>query len=356
MGLDILSFKGKKVFITGNTGFKGSWLTSLLLEIGAKIYGYSLKPNTKPCMYDVLDIKNNITQTFGDVRNHNLLSKSINDFKPDIIIHLAAQPLVRDSYIDPKYTYETNVLGTVNVLDVAKELDSVQSILVITSDKCYMNLEIDYAYEENDSLGGHDPYSNSKACADLIATSYYKSFFANIGVGLAIARAGNIIGGGDWSKDRIVPDAVRAFSSANILEIRNPNAIRPWQYVLDPLYGYLQLIDCLTKDQNAFSGPWNFGPSIDTNDSVRYVCDRITKLWGNNSRWIIKDTEDTSHEANLLMLNSNKASEKINWRSRYDTNQAIDLTIDWYLKYYTNLDMVKFTYNEISNYISGKKS
>ena len=354
MGLDISFFKGKKVFITGNTGFKGSWLTAFLLEIGAEIFGYSLEDNTKPCMYDILDIKNNIAQTFGDIRNYDLLRKSLIESRPDIIIHLAAQPLVRDSYVNPRYTYETNILGTVNVLDIAKVLESVKSLLIITSDKCYSNLETNYSYKEDDPLGGHDPYSSSKACADLISTSYYKSFFANNGVGLAIARSGNIIGGGDWSKDRVVPDAIRAYSSDNILEIRNPNAIRPWQYILDPLYGYLLLITHLSKDQKTFSGPWNFGPSTLSNDSVRYVCDRMTKLWGNNSKWIINNPNETIHEANLLMLNSDKASERIEWRPKYNTDEAIDRTINWYQKYYRDLDMIKLTYNEINNYMSAK--
>ena len=350
MELELSFFRNKKVFLTGNTGFKGSWITLILNELGALVYGYSLKTETNPNMYEILNLENTINQTFDDIRNYDALKNSLKKCNPDIIIHFAAQPLVRDSYENPKYTYETNVMGTVNLLDIAKELDSLKSVLVITSDKSYRNNETDYAYIENDSLGGHDPYSNSKACADLIASSYYNSFFSHIGVGLAIARAGNIIGGGDWSKDRIIPDAVRAFSLGKTLEIRNPDSVRPWQYILDPLFGYLSLIKNLSLDQNLFSGPWNFGPSIKSNESVKYVCDKIINKWGNNSQWVVKNSQRKLHEANLLMLNSGKASEKIKWSPKYDTNKAINKTIDWYKRYYREMDMLELTIKEIEHY------
>ena len=236
-------WKNKKVFITGHTGFKGSWLSIWLLEMGAEIYGYSLSTRTNPNLYDILELNKKMTSFSGDIRDYKKLKKVISRISPDILIHMAAQPLVRDSYNDPVYTYETNVLGTVNVLDVARHVNSIASILVVTSDKCYENIEKNYSYKESDNLGGYDPYSSSKGCAELVASAYYKSFFHQKAIGLATVRAGNVIGGGDWSKDRIIPDAIRAFSNDNDLIIRNPKAIRPWQFVLDPLFGYLLLIE-----------------------------------------------------------------------------------------------------------------
>ena len=350
MELELSFFRNKKVFLTGNTGFKGSWITLILNELGASVFGYSLKAETNPNMFEILSLESTIDQTFDDIRNYDALADSLKNCDPDIIIHFAAQPLVRESYDNPRYTYETNVMGTVNLLDIAKELNSLKSVLVITSDKCYKNNEIDYAYMENDALGGHDPYSNSKSCADLIASSYYDSFFSQRGVGLGIARAGNIIGGGDWSKDRIIPDAVRAFSSENVLEIRSPDAVRPWQYILDPLFGYLSLIKNLSLDQNLFSGPWNFGPAMNSNESVRYICNKIVNKWGNKSKWVVKKSQKKMHEANLLMLNSEKAIEKIKWSPKYDTSKAIKKTIDWYKKYYKEMDMLEFTKKEIKHY------
>ncbi len=351
MGLNVSFWNNKKVFLTGNTGFKGSWITELLINLGAKVYGFSLQENTEPCLYEILDLNSEIKQTFSDIRDYNALDSSMNKFKPDILIHMAAQPLVRPSYHDPRYTYETNVMGTVNVLEVAKNINSIKSILVVTSDKCYKNLEVEYSYKETDFLGGHDPYSNSKACSDLIATSYYQSFFSIKEVGLGIARAGNVIGGGDWSKNRIIPDLVRAYSKNKPLIIRYPNAMRPWQYVLDPIYGYLLLVEKIWEDQASFSGPWNFGPATDKNKSVEYVCNRITKLWGKNSNWISEESKDQMHEATLLMLDSEKAKKNILWKPKFDINRAIDQTIKWYLAYYDGQDMKNITKMEIDNYL-----
>ena len=267
---------------------------------------------------------------------------------------MAAQPLVRDSYVDPVYTYETNILGTVSILEIARKHNSIKTILVVTSDKSYHNIEKKYRYKELDALGGHDPYSSSKACADIVASAYYKSFFSKDGVGLAIARAGNVIGGGDWSKDRIIPDAMRAFSEKKDLTIRNPNSVRPWQFILDPLYGYLCLIERLFIQPEIFSGPWNFGPKKGTNETVSYICNKIVSLWKDDAKWITKGDTDF-HEASLLLLNSEKAKQRLNWDSRYNLDYTLKKTIEWYIKFYSEKNnMLEFTTNQINEYQENK--
>ena len=344
-------WKNKKVFITGHSGFKGSWLTLWLSILESNIFGYSLSPNTNPSLSNILDINNKIQSFEGDIRNFNSLKNSLDNFQPEIVIHMAAQPLVRDSYKNSLYTYETNVMGTINLFEILKGITSVRAILVITSDKSYKNIEKKYSYSENDALGGFDPYSCSKACADLIASSYYNSFFLNKEVGVAIARAGNIIGGGDWSRDRLFPDAIRAFSNNKKLLIRNPNAIRPWQYILDPLSGYLKLIEKLYENFSDFSEAWNFGPTKDEELPVSYVCDKIKLHWGNDSEWQLDINEKQPHEANLLMLNSKKAKTSLNWEGRYGIDEAISKTTDWYLKYYNSSeDMLKTTTSDLLDY------
>tara|TARA_Y100000741_G_scaffold364082_1_gene354006 strand:+ start:4865 stop:5941 length:1077 start_codon:yes stop_codon:yes gene_type:complete len=340
----------KKVFITGHTGFKGSWLSLWLHQLGAKVYGYSLEPPARPNLYEALTLDANIEGVIGDIRTYDFLNQSISDVNPEILIHMAAQPLVRDSYLDPRYTYETNIMGTVNTLDIAKKNKTIKSVLVITSDKCYHNAEKNYHYKESDSLGGHDPYSSSKGCADIVASAFYNSFFLKNNVGVAIARAGNVIGGGDWSKDRIIPDAIRSFSKNEKLEIRNPDSVRPWQFVLDPLYGYLLLIEKLSINPKSYSGPWNFGPKEETAQSVELICNKITALWKNGASWTLKGNNEL-HEANLLLLNSDKANEQLRWQSKYDLNTTLEKTIKWYINFYSEEKNVKdFTINQINEY------
>ena len=344
-------WKNKKIFVTGHNGFKGSWLSLWLYELGTKIFGYSLKPATQPNLYSILNLDNKINSENGDIRDYNKLNEKISIVKPEILIHMAAQPLVRDSYLDPVYTYETNIMGTVNVLDIARKTDSIKSILVITSDKCYENIEKNYYYKESDSLGGHDPYSSSKGSADIVASAYYNSFFLKKGIGLSIARAGNIIGGGDWSKDRIIPDAMRAFASKKDLIIRSPNSVRPWQFIFDPLFGYLLLIEKLSENPTDFSGPWNFGPKKGTDQSVKFICDKIASHWSKKANWIAQ-SDNEFHEANLLLLNSDKAKDKLSWESKYDLNVTLEKTIKWYSNYYNkDKDMLKFTIKQINDYL-----
>ena len=351
MELDKKFWKNKKVFLSGHTGFKGSWLTQWLHNLNANVYGYSLEPSTSPSLFNSLELKNKIYSQIGDIRNYDLLKKSIDEFKPEILIHMAAQPLVRDSYLNPVFTYETNIMGTVNILDIAKNTNFINSILVVTSDKCYHNLEKNYYYKESDSLGGYDPYSSSKGCADIVSSAYYNSYFFKQEVGLSIARAGNVIGGGDWSKDRIIPDAIRAFSKNSKLIVRNPQSIRPWQFVLDPLFGYLKLIEKLSQSPLDYSGPWNFGPKKEDSDSVKHICDRIVSLWGHDAKWVSEDSENP-HEANLLQLDSKKANESLDWFSRYNLKTTLEKTINWYTNYYSeDMDLIKYTTNQIDDFL-----
>jgi len=354
MGLNQNYWRGKKIFLTGHTGFKGSWLSLWLHELGANVFGYSLDPITQPSLYNVLDLDNKVNSIIGDIRDYNYLNEQISLVNPEILVHMAAQPLVRDSYLDPLYTYQTNIMGTTNILDIARKNNSIKSILVITSDKCYHNIEKNYHYKESDALGGYDPYSSSKGCADIVASAYYNSYFSKDKVGLSIARAGNVIGGGDWSKDRIIPDAVRAFSENNDLVIRNPNAVRPWQFILDPLFGYLLLIEKLSFDPDKYSGPWNFGPKEGTDQSVRFICDKIVSLWSNKANWTSKGDKEF-HEANLLLLNSDKAKKHLGWKSRCDLDITLEKTIQWYLNFYSKeKDIFEFTISQINDYVSDK--
>ncbi len=351
MELNKKFWNNKKVFLSGHTGFKGSWLSLWLHKLNANVYGYSLKPSTSPSLFDSLGLNNKISSKIGDIRNYDTVKKSIDEFKPEILIHMAAQPLVRDSYLNPVFTYETNVMGTVNILEVARNTNSIKSILVITSDKCYHNLEKNYHYKESDSLGGYDPYSSSKGCADIVSSAYYNSYFSNQEVGLSIARAGNVIGGGDWSKDRIIPDAMRAFSERRDLIVRNPQSIRPWQFVLDPLSGYLKLIEELSSHPANYSGPWNFGPKKEDSETVKYICDSIVSLWGHNAKWVSQENE-TLHEASLLQLDSKKAYESLSWSPKYDLNTTLEKTIKWYTNYYSkNIDLMKYTLNQIDDFL-----
>ncbi|MBN2545520.1 MAG: CDP-glucose 4,6-dehydratase [Spirochaetes bacterium] len=356
-------YSKKKVFITGDTGFKGSWLSLMLKELNANVTGYSLEPPTVPCLFDILKLKDKIKHIAGDVRDKEKLLHSIKETEPDIIFHLAAQSLVRRSYSEPVLTYETNLLGTLNILELSRLVKSVRAVVIITSDKCYENKEWIFAYRENDALGGYDPYSSSKACAELISAAYRKSFFNTDDYGkshktaIATVRAGNIIGGGDWTEDRLVPDIIRSLVEDKEVLIRNPDSIRPWQHVLEPITGYLYLASLMYKDGKIFSDAFNFGPNSNDILTVEDVVKKAIKAWGKGSYKIKK--VDNLHEAKFLRLDTGRSQFFLNWKPVYNVDQAIDKTIRWYKEYYQNknADIYNFTVSQMHDYIkSAEKS
>ena len=333
------SYKGKKVLITGHTGFKGSWLTYWLKEIGAEVFGYSLKPKTIPNHFDLLisDLKS----SFNNICDLKRLKKFVNETNPEIIFHLAAQPLVRQSYIDPIETYQTNVIGTANLLESIKNNQFVKAVIVITTDKCYKNLNQSQGYKESDVLGGYDPYSSSKACVELLVSSFRDSFFNPKEYGnkhqvlVATARAGNVIGGGDWSEDRLIPDLVKNAISNKITKIRYPNATRPWQHVLDPLMGYLMLGEKLLKGETQFAQAWNFGPKEFDILTVKELALKSQKLW-NKIEFEVQNNHNELHEATFLSLNIDKATTLLGWKPKWNSSEAIKKTIEWYEKFYNS--------------------
>ena len=344
-------YKNKKILVTGNTGFKGSWLSAWLLMLGAKVCGFSKDIPTNPSNFKILKINNKIKHFVGDVRDLNKLKKVFKNFKPEIVFHLAAQPLVRKSYKDPLHTFETNVLGTINVLECIKDCSFVKSGIIITSDKAYRNQEWIWGYRENDLLGGEDPYSASKGCAELVINSYCNSYFKN-GPYVASARAGNVIGGGDWAEDRIVPDAVKAWIKNKPVVIRQPESTRPWQHVLEPLSGYLLLGKLLFKQGKNFNGQaYNFGPSNMDDHSVKDVLNCINKYWV-NSGWKIKKNHSTAKESVLLKLNCDKALNMLGWHSSFSFEETMKMTASWYKSYYgdKNIDMLNFSFDQIKIY------
>lgn len=334
-------WKGKKVFVTGNTGFKGSWLTLMLLEFGAKVSGYSLEPPTEPSLYDLCDLQRDTHTFIEDIKNVIALSNALKESDPDIIIHMAAQPLVRESYINPLATYETNVMGTVNLLESIRMLNrgvtSKKRIVInVTTDKCYENQEWHWGYRENEPMGGYDPYSNSKACSELVTSAYRNSFFNpsdidSHGVFLASARAGNVIGGGDWAKDRLIPDCLQAILDEKPIIVRNPLSIRPWQHVLEPLSGYMLLAQTLYEQENVkFAEGWNFGPNEDDSRNVEWIVHKICDLWGEQAQYTIESSvNDSVHEAKYLKLDCSKAKMELGWRPRWSLAKALDSIVDW---------------------------
>ena len=346
-------YRNKKVFITGHTGFKGSWLSIWLQTLGAKVCGYSLKPNTNPSMYRELDIENKIEKSIiGNILDYETLEKSINDFQPEIIFHLAAQPIVRLSYKEPKLTYETNVIGTLNVLEVARKCKSVKAFVNVTTDKCYENKEISRGYKEDEPMGGYDMYSSSKGCVEIMSSSYRRSFLQEEdSMSMATARAGNVIGGGDWAEDRLIPDCIRYINQNKAIEIRNPIAVRPWQHVLEPLSGYLLLGQKLLETGKDYAEGFNFGPNEESVLKVSEVAQKIIENY--NKGKVIVHKKDNLHEANLLMLNIEKAKTVLNWTPTYTANEAIKETVEWYKHFYAkDTDMYQYTIQQIKNYTS----
>jgi CDP-glucose 4,6-dehydratase len=335
-------WKGKKVFITGHTGFKGSWLSFWLHEMGASVTGYALSPPT--------NLKSNIKPVHGDIRNLNSIKKHIKG--AEIVFHMAAQSLVRESYKNPVDTYTTNVMGTLNLLEAFRGHATLKAIINVTTDKCYENRERpEVAYKENESMGGFDPYSNSKACSELVTDSYRKSFYnSGTKTGIATARAGNVIGGGDFALDRLIPDCIRGIINEEKIIIRNPDSTRPWQHVLEPLSGYLMLAESLCKSPKEFSEGWNFGPKEKDAKSVLNIIDAFCKLWGDGANFEIKKDPKAPHEAGYLKLDSSKAKKKLLWKPRWNSETAVKKTVEWYKAYLEKGNLDKITSAQIESY------
>ncbi len=348
-------YKNKRVLITGHTGFIGSWLTKCLSMMGANILGYSLEPPSKPNMYDEIRLSEGLMDLRKDIRDTESLKKSIQEFEPKIVFHLAAQPIVLKSYDNPVETFETNVMGTVNLLDGLRRIGSVKVIIVMTSDKVYRkNERVHTSYRENDPLGGKDPYSASKSSQDIVVSSFRESYFTELGVGVSTVRAGNVIGGGDWGAHRIVPDIVRGVTEGNIIRIRNPDYVRPWQYVLEPISGMLMLAQRMWDDIK-FSGEWNFGPNNQREITVKELVDKFLKKWGSGSYTIAKDNE--AREANYLQLDICKAKNVLIWSPKYSFEESIEETVEWYNAYYKNKDNINnVTEKQIKTYFEGGKN
>lgn len=349
-------WQNKKVFLTGHTGFKGSWLSLWLSSLGAKVYGYALAPNTSLSLYDTLNINGLVEGSkIADIRDLETLQNSMANFQPDVVIHMAAQPLVRHSYANPVETYAINVMGTVHVLECTRAVNSVRATLVVTTDKCYENQEWVWGYRENEPMGGYDPYSNSKGCAELVTSAYRQSFFTNSALAnqIASARAGNVIGGGDWSEDRLIPDAIRAFEQKQTLKIRNPLAIRPWQHVLEPLAGYLVLLQALYEHGSTYASGWNFGPNDQDNCQVQEVIDLLISKWVNSARWE-KEGLDQPHEANLLKLDCSKARNYLGWSPKWNLEIAVQKIVDWQKSFLDKENMQKISLAQINQYMSIK--
>lgn len=353
--VDLAFWKNKKIFLTGHTGFKGSWLSLWLTSMGGKVTGYALEPYTQPNLFDVLDIGRMIDLSLiGDVRDLALLQKSMNKANPDIVIHMAAQPLVRYSYANPVETYSTNVMGTVHVLEAARHTRSIGATVIVTTDKCYENKEWDWGYRENEPMGGNDPYSNSKGCAELVTAAYRNTFFSDAKYAehqnaIGTARAGNVIGGGDWSEDRLIPDAIKAFSNGKSLMIRNPLATRPWQHVLEPLSGYLVLAQCLYLEGVKYASGWNFGPSDEDTRTVKEIIELVSSGWGKNATWQTDDSE-APHEAQLLKLDCSKAKVQLGWQPKWSVDECIAKILEWQFAYQSNQDMKAFSLSQIKSY------
>jgi len=347
-------YENRKVLITGHTGFKGSWLCILLNKLGADIYGYALEPPTNPSLFVEAKIDEFVTSYIGDIRNLEYLQEVMNKVQPEIVIHMAAQPLVRESYNIPVETYAVNVMGTVHLLEACRNTSSVKAIVNVTTDKCYENQEWHWGYRETDPMGGYDPYSNSKGCSELVTSSYRNSYFnakdySKHGVALATARAGNVIGGGDWADDRLIPDFIRAITQGEQVKIRSPFAIRPWQHVLEPLTGYLMLAVKLFSEGSVYAEPWNFGPEDSDARNVEWIISTICKLWGETASFSI-DTNPQPHEANYLKLDCSKAKAELKWIPKWDIETTLESIVDWNKAFIAEKDMLIKTIEQIDVY------
>ncbi len=354
--MDIKFWDNKRVLITGHTGFKGSWLALWLQSLGARVIGYSLNPPTDPSLFDVAKIGEGMVSIIGDIRNFEALKKVFDEYRPEIVIHLAAQSLVKFSYNNPVETYSTNVMGTVNLFEVVRHSLDIKAVLNVTSDKCYENREWIWGYREDEPMGGFDPYSNSKGCSELVASAYRNSYFnpkfyANHGIALSSARAGNVIGGGDWADNRLIPDMLRAISQGESVNIRSPKAIRPWQHVLEPLSGYLLLAQKMYESGGSYSEAWNFGPNDNDTRSVEYIANLLISKWGQDVSWKL-DKEAHPHEAHYLKLDCTKAKMILDWEPKWNLTEAIEYICLWHKAYLNGEDMKSVCLKQINNYQS----
>jgi CDP-glucose 4,6-dehydratase len=349
-------WQGKKVFVTGHTGFKGSWLCLLLKHLGAQVSGYALPADTEPSHFKLLGLEKLMPSTLGDIRDGKKLDEAFQKSQAEILLHLAAQPLVRKSYREPIETFSTNVMGTAQVLESARNLKSLKSIVSVTTDKCYENLERDEPYSEIDILGGHDPYSASKACSEIVTSAWRRSFYENgKKVGIATARAGNVIGGGDWCEDRLFPDMMKAAAKNKVVTIRNPESTRPWQHVLEPLDGYLVLAEKLYSSPEEFSSAWNFGPKTFEKWSVGDIVQRVKKSWDIGVEFSPKQT-NAVHEARVLHLDISKTQKKLGWQPRWNIDESVAETVQWYKDFYSKkADVLKITTTQIEKYLNDAK-
>ncbi len=346
----------KKVFITGHTGFKGSWLSLWLQNLGAEVVGYSLESPTIPNLFSTANVASNMHTILGDIRDFELLKNSLIAQKPEIIIHMAAQSLVRHSYTNPLETYSTNVMGTVTLLEAVRQAGKPTVIVNVTSDKCYQNNEWAWGYRENEPMGGHDPYSNSKGCAELVTSAYRSSYFNSQdyqthGITLASARAGNVIGGGDWAKDRLIPDLIHSCMQQRILKLRNPQATRPWQHVLEPLAGYLRLAEALYEAPTKYAQAWNFGPNEDDVQTVQWITEYILKLWGDSISWQLEN-KSQPHEANYLKLDCSKAKTELKWHPKWNLETGLERVVAWYKAFQASENMQQFSLKQIEDYMT----
>jgi len=346
---------GKRVLLTGHTGFKGSWLALWLQSLGAQVVGYALAPPTNPSLFDVAQVGKGMTSVIGDIRDLAKLQAAFAEHSPEIVIHMAAQPLVRYSYQNPVETYSTNVMGTVHLLEAVRNTPGVKAVVNVTTDKCYENKEWAWGYREDEPMGGHDPYSNSKGCSELVTSAYRRSFFQEKDIALASARAGNVIGGGDWAADRLIPDILRAFEQNQPVIIRNPYATRPWQHVLEPLSGYLALAEHLYTDGQAYAEGWNFGPKDDDAKAVQWIVEHMVNSWGNGASWQ-QDGGVHPHEANYLKLDISKAKARLGWQTRWPLATALPHITTWHQAWLANDDMKKLCLAQIQKYSLAIKS
>jgi len=343
-------WRGKRVLLTGHTGFKGSWLSLWLQSMGAELKGLALEPPTTPSLFLEAKVAQGMASQIGDIRDYDTVLKAVADFKPEIVTHMAAQPLVRYSYKNPIETYATNVMGTVHLLEAIRQTGTAKVVVNVTTDKCYENKEWVWGYREDEPMGGFDPYSSSKGCSELVTSAYRRSYFAETGIALASARAGNVIGGGDWAEDRLVPDILRAFENKQPVVIRNPNSTRPWQHVLEPLSGYLALAEKLWHEPKAYAEGWNFGPRDEDAKPVGWLVKRMASKWGDGATWRI-DSGDHPHEAHYLKLDISKAKQRLLWAPRWGLDTALDRIVEWHQSWLAKEDVRLLCLDQIKQFI-----
>jgi CDP-glucose 4,6-dehydratase len=342
-------WSGRRVFLTGHTGFKGGWTALWLAQKGAVVRGYALDPATQPSLFIEAKVGSIVEDIRGDIRDSARLNEAMTSFAPEIVLHMAAQPLVRYSYVDPIGTYETNVIGTARVLEAVRKTESVRAVVSVTTDKCYENHETLRGYKETDALGGYDPYSSSKACAEIVSAAYRQSYLAERGIALATARAGNVIGGGDWSEDRLIPDLIQGFLAHKTVKIRRPRAIRPWQHVLEPVMGYLQLAEKLLSKDEKYASAFNFGPAEEDAQPVQWIVERMVSLWGEDAQWEL-DADEGVHEAGYLKLDASKARTELGWQPKLSLEKALEWLVEWYKAWQSGADLQPLTLEQIARY------